>query len=113
LFPGRMVADLKTGGHSPAEEAWQLRFGAVVAGVLHAEFHAVNEHGQVTVDRVHYTWSDIVAHKARLTVLQYDILNGRTRAVPGAHCNKFYCRARTKCTAYKEAGEEDNDDESG
>lgn len=112
LFPGRMVADLKTGGHSPAEEAWQLRFGAVVGNVFAAEFQAVNEHGQVTVDRVQYTVQELVNTKARLLVLQDDILNGRTQAVPGAHCNKFYCRARTKCAAYKEAGEEDNDDES-
>ncbi len=112
LFPGRMVADLKTGSHSPAEDAWQLRFGAVVAHVLAAEFHAVNKHGQVNVDRAEYTPSALGWHKARLLVLQDDILNGRTEAVPGEHCNKFYCRARTKCAAYKEAGEEDNDDES-
>lgn len=112
LFPGRMVADLKTGGHSPAEDAWQLRYGAIVAGTFAAEFHAVNEHGQVTVDRVQYTAQELVNNEARLVKLQNDILTGKTHPVPGKHCNKYYCRARAKCEAYKEAGEANNDDES-
>lgn len=112
IYPGWKVADLKTAGHAPAEDAWQLRYDAVVADVYEAEFQAVNEHGQVTVYPVTYSPSEVAAHKARLLVLQDEILNGQTRAVPGAHCNKLYCRARTKCSAYKEAGEEDNDDES-
>jgi len=112
LFVDEKVADLKTGQHAPAQDAWQLRFGAIVAGVHAAEFHAVNEHGQVTVDRVEYSADDLAASKARLRVLQRDILSGRTPAVPGEHCNKLYCRARSKCTAYKQEGANEDDDES-
>lgn len=104
VFGDDAVRDFKTGRkYHDADEAWQLRFAAVVTGCHQTAFDYIAASGRTTPDE--YTRSDaqIAADKARLVVLMGDVREGRTAPQPGSHCLDGYCPARTVCPAFARA----------
>lgn len=96
--------DFKTGRkYHDADEAWQLRFAAVVTGCHNTAFDYIAASGRTTTDE--YTRSDaqIAADKHRLVVLMSDVREGRTDPQPGSHCLDGYCPARPVCPAFARA----------
>lgn len=101
VFGGDAVRDFKTGRkYHDADEAWQLRFAAVVTGCHTTAFDYIAASGRTTADEYVRSDEQIAGDKRRLLTLMSDITEGRTTANAGAHCVDGYCPARTVCPAY-------------
>jgi hypothetical protein len=92
------VIDYKTGKRlKPVKDAWQMRFASVVTGARERAFHYIDAAGNADEDTYVSTAAERADDKARLVLLQSDILTGRTAAKPGEHCAALYCPARKVC----------------